>query len=123
MSGRSLRASFTVEAALLMPLILLVLLTLLFAAFHLHDRNLIRAYACESAVTGKERDLPFLIFSDAEEPELAESDTARSVSVRLFTRPLLSGKGASFEMTAVYEPLLPIRALRNAKAIAKEVSS
>ena len=123
MQSRSLRASFTVEAALLMPLILLVLLTLLFAAFHLHDRNLLRAYAWESAVTGKERELPFLIFSDTEEPERTGSDAVRYISVRLFTRPLLSGKGASFEMNAVYEPLLPIRALRNAKAIAKEASS
>lgn len=122
MSRRLFRASFTAEAALLMPVILLVLFMLLFAAFHLHDRNLIRACALESAVTGKEPVLPFLIYSDAEDPVRTENAAARSVSVRIRTRPLLSGKGATYETTAVYEKLLPIRALRNAKVIKKEAS-
>lgn len=46
------KASYTVEAAILMAIILTVMAALLFAAFYLHDRAVLQAGSCEIAVTG-----------------------------------------------------------------------
>ena len=43
------KGSFTIEAALLMPLILMVLMGLLYLDFFVHNRAWLTAAACESA--------------------------------------------------------------------------
>ena len=46
------RASFTVEAALLMTIILPVLISLIYASFYIHDRAVLQGMACEIASMG-----------------------------------------------------------------------
>lgn len=46
------RGSFTIEAALLMPIILLVLMGVLYLNFFVHNRAWLTAAACEAAVSG-----------------------------------------------------------------------
>ncbi len=49
---RTLQGSFTVEAALLMTILLPVMVALIYASFFLHDRTLLQGAACEVAAMG-----------------------------------------------------------------------
>ena len=46
------KGSFTIEAALLMPLLLMVLMGVLYLDFFVHDRAWLTSAACEAAVSG-----------------------------------------------------------------------
>ena len=46
------KGSFTIEAALLMPLILMVLMGLLYLDFFVHNRAWLTAAACEASLSG-----------------------------------------------------------------------
>ena len=46
------KGSYTVEAALVFPIILFVLAALLILAFYVHDRGILQSLACETAVAG-----------------------------------------------------------------------
>ena len=46
------KGSYTVEAALVFPIILFVLAALLILAFYVHDRGILQGIACETAVAG-----------------------------------------------------------------------
>ena len=50
--NKKLRASFTVEAAYLIPLIILVLGVVFFALFYYHDKNILLGTAHETAAYG-----------------------------------------------------------------------
>ena len=49
---RMAKGSFTVEAALLMTVLLPVIVSLIYTAFFLHDRTLLQGAACEVAAMG-----------------------------------------------------------------------
>lgn len=46
------KGSYTVEAALVFPIILFVLAALLILAFYVHDCGILQGFACETAVAG-----------------------------------------------------------------------
>ena len=46
------RASFTIEAAAIMPVVLLVVFSSLYLCFYVHNRTFLTAAACEAAVCG-----------------------------------------------------------------------
>lgn len=46
------KGSYTVEAALVLPVVLFVLSALMILAFYVHDRGILQSLACETAVTG-----------------------------------------------------------------------
>lgn len=50
--NRNLRGSLTIEAACIMPVILLAVFSCLYLCFYVHNRTFLTAAACESAVTG-----------------------------------------------------------------------
>ena len=50
--NRKLRGSLTIEAACIMPVILLAVFSCLYLCFYVHNRTFLTAAACESAVTG-----------------------------------------------------------------------
>ena len=53
LKGRaSWKGSYTVEAALVFPVILFVLAALLIMAFYVHDGGILQSFACETAVAG-----------------------------------------------------------------------
>lgn len=49
---RSLRGSMTVEASFLLPLLLLLVMNSVLAAFYFHDKNILSGAAYETAVVG-----------------------------------------------------------------------
>ena len=49
---RTLQGSFTVDAALLMTILLPIIVALIYASFFLHDRTLLQGAACEVAAMG-----------------------------------------------------------------------
>lgn len=51
-SGRALKGSMTVEMSFLMPIILLLLMSSILAAFYFHDKNILAGAAYETAIVG-----------------------------------------------------------------------
>ncbi len=49
---KSLRASYTIEASLLFPFILTVIVLIVYGSFFIHDRAVLNAAACQAAVRG-----------------------------------------------------------------------
>ena len=76
-----LMGSLTVEAALLMPVIFLVVFMSLYLTVHIHNRVWIGAYAAAQAVSGRVQPDPDLLFAGKMTSERSESDSARSVQV------------------------------------------
>ena len=68
---RTLKASFTVEAALLMGVILPVCVAIIMAGFYVHDRGVLQGMACETAAMGS---------NFASRKDGAVSKTAASIS-------------------------------------------
>ena len=77
-----LMGSLTVEAALLMPVIFLVVFMSIYLTVHIHNRMWICAYAAEQAVSGHIQPDPELLFAGKMVSERSESDTQRSVCIR-----------------------------------------
>lgn len=65
-SGQKLKASMTVEASLLMPIILLLIMSSIFGVFYYHDKNVLAGAAYETAVVGSTK------MREAEPPEAEE---------------------------------------------------
>lgn len=51
-TGRALKGSMTVEMSFLMPIILLLIMSSILAAFYFHDKNILSGAAYETAVVG-----------------------------------------------------------------------
>ena len=111
-----LRGSLTVEAALLMPVIFLVVFMSLYLTVHIHNRMWICAYAAEQAVSGHIQPDPELLFAGKMVSERSESDTQRSVCIRgetvYFTGQVLWGA----EVYACYDICRPVPYLWKIKA-------
>ena len=111
-----LRGSLTVEAALLMPVIFLVVFMSLYLTVHIHNRMWICAYAAEQAVSGHIQPDPELLFAGKMVSERSESDTQRSVCIRgetvYFTGQVLWGA----EVSACYDICRPVPYLWKIKA-------
>ena len=108
--------SLTVEAALLMPVIFLVVFMSLYLTVHIHNRVWIGAYAAEQAVSGRVQPDPDLLFAGKITSERSESGSARSVLIRgetvYFTGQVLWSTDAS----ARYEICRPLPYLWRIKA-------
>ena len=81
-----LRASFTVETALLFPMLLLVILSVIYLNTHLHNRTYLLSAACEQAISGEERPLISLFASSDIKRDENESDDLRTVSYSSSTK-------------------------------------
>ena len=74
------RAAFTVEAALIMPVILMVLLSVLYLCMHVHNRNYLLSYAVEQSISGHTQPDPELIFSSDISVSRTDGGNMRTVS-------------------------------------------
>ncbi len=114
-----LMGSLTVEAALLMPVIFLVVFMSLYLTVHIHNRVWIGACAAEQAVSGRVQPDPDLLFAGKMTSERSESDSARSVLIRgetvYFTGQVLWSTDAS-AASARYEICRPLPYLWKIKA-------
>ena len=52
MKGKNLKGMFTVEAALLLPMIMIILAAMIIAAFYMHDAAVLQSVSCEIAAVG-----------------------------------------------------------------------
>ncbi|MBQ6468656.1 MAG: hypothetical protein IJJ50_01205 [Lachnospiraceae bacterium] len=105
-------ASFTAEASLLLPPVLLTLLLVLFLCAHIHNRNILTSYACVQAVTGNEQEVSVLFLEEAVKSTCSEDLGERSVSWELHTLPSLSGMEWTESEKIIYKKQKPVRFLQ-----------
>lgn len=89
------KGSYTVEAALVLPIVLFVLAALLILAFYVHDRGVLQSLACETAVAGNN------YITVSERKAAAEQVKHQAVSERLMGSKG-SGGHAAFGKSEVY---------------------
>ena len=114
-----LPASFTVEASLLLPPVLLTLLAVLYLCAHIHNRSALTSYACVQAVTGNEQEVSILFLEDHFEMQAVDGQRKRTVSHTLHTVPLLFDRTWEDAAELVYEKPETVRILQIASAARK----
>ena len=112
----TITGSLTVEAALLMPVIFLVVFMSLYLTIHIHNRMWIGAYASEQAVSGHIQPDPELLFAGKMASERTESGNARSVLIRGETVYFNGQALWSTDASAHYEICRPLPYLWKIKA-------
>ena len=110
-SASFLPGSFTVESALLVPLILGVFFLMLYAASHVHAQTVFTGAACERAVTGSEF-TPFVFLTH--ELSLSQSDleNERSVQSTVRTQVPVGPRVFSAESSETYKKMKPVKFIR-----------
>ena len=112
-------ASMTVEASLLMPLLLGVLIITLYTGAHVYDRTILTALAVAESVTGHEQSTDVLILQHALCKDRSEETDVRHVSYELRTVPILGNRNLHDLISATYEQIDPTAYLQKAQAIKK----
>ncbi len=114
-----LSGSLTVETALIMPVIFLVVFMSLYLTIHIHNRIWIGAYAAEQAVSGHIQPDPALLFAGKITAERSESDSERSVLIRGETVYFNGQTLWSADASAHYDICRPVPYLWKMKAVKK----
>lgn len=118
--GRDLkRAAFTVEAALIMPVILMVLLSVLYMCLHVHNRNYLMASAVEQAISGHEQQDPALPFSADISSARTDGGNLRTVSFSAETVYYTGRRLYSISRHAGYRKVKPVTYLWKMRAVKK----
>lgn len=105
------KASFTVEAALLIPVFLFAFLSLFYLHVYLHNTNTLTCASCEMAVTGRTHAVETLLAEDSPVPAAASDDTERSVTFSYTPAASLPGTGET-EIRSTYCVLNPSEYVR-----------
>ena len=107
----------TVEAAVLMPVLLAVVFYGIYLAFYLHDRNAVFASAAEQAVSGREQEAP--VTAGGSEPSFSrtESRSERMIAYSGKTVFYTGREFGAYEGTCRYRKLEPAKELRRAQGI------
>lgn len=116
LSKTGIEASFTVEASLLLPPVLAVLLLVLYLFGHVHNRTVLTAYACEQAVSGKEQQVTVLYLANDVTENRSGSKKKREVSYSYRTTPLVWPVSFEEEEKASYEITDPVSLAHRAYA-------
>ena len=106
------KASFTVEAALLMPLLTGILVLFLFLTAHVYDRSVLFSHAAAAAVTGREQDLSMLVLHRNAAIIIEENGKTRTAAASLLTDPGIGGRIFREETELVFTKAEPARLLR-----------
>ena len=113
------RASYTVELALLTPLLLLALVGSIYIVMYFHNNASLAVGACEIAVSGKDdTQLPPLLFSPPAAPIVSANASSRSVRFDSMTR-WYSGRIWKMSRSATYEEVRPITTMNKMRALKK----
>ncbi len=117
--NQSTAGSFTVEAALLMPLILMVILSAIYLTAHTANRASLAAFACEQAISGHAQKTPELFA--AGKVTRKETDTEKERSVTYLSNTVyFSGETIwEMEVAAVYKKVKPVSFIRKIRAAGK----
>ena len=117
------RASFTLEAALLSPCILLVIFAVFYLNFHVCSRACLSAAACEQAISGHDPENPELFAAMNLSRVKEESGNTRIVSFAADTIALYGGWKWSISEKgeyAIVDPVSFIRKLRAAESLPED---
>ena len=125
---RKLKGSFTIEAAFVIPLILLLFVILMYLFFYYHDKNVLIAGVQEAAVYGCGRSLPteheigefltnqvedrLLLFSEIKQEIQLEKD---EILIRCWS----TTRGMSMEANVRHSRIEPEQFIRNLRKIEK----
>ena len=113
------RAAFTVEAALIMPVILMVILSSLYLCMHVHNRNYLRSYAVEQSISGHEQPDPALLFSSDISASRTDGGNMRTVSYTAGTVYYTGRRLYSISEHAGYRKVRPVAYLWRMRAVKK----
>ena len=113
------RAAFTVEAALLMPVILMVLLSVLYLCLHVHNRNYLTAGAVVQAISGHEQRDPALPFSSDISSTRTDGGNLRTVSFSAETVYYTGRRLYSISGHAGYRKVKPVTYLWKMRSVKK----
>ena len=111
------RAAFTVEAALIMPVILMVILSATYLCVHVHNRNYLRAYAIEQSISGHVQPDPKLLFSSDISAGRTDGGNMRTVSYTAGTVYYTGRKIYSISEHAGYRKVKPVTYLWRMRAV------
>jgi len=113
------QASFTIEAALLMPLIFLVIFTSISLDFFSMSRVTCVSAACEQAVTGKIYEDLFLPGSAPASRSGQETQDVRNVRFSSKTAAIYGRFVWPIEAEAAYRKVHPVKGIRVSRAAAR----
>ena len=113
------RGAFTVEAALLMPVILMVILSSLYLCMHVHNRNYLRAYAVEQSISGHVCPDPALLFSSDISAGRTDGGNMRTVSYTAGTVYYTGRRLYSISERAGYRKVKPVTYLWRMRSVKK----
>lgn len=111
------RAAFTVEAALIMPVVLMVILSVLYLCVHVHNRNYLRAYAVEQSISGHMQPDPALLFSSDITAGRTDGGNMRTVSYTAGTVYYTGRRLYSISERAGYRKVKPVTYLWRMRAV------
>ena len=109
-------ASFTVETALLMPLVLLVLTAAIMLCFFIAGRSVCTARACEQAVTGRDAEFPAPCGITDIRRAAEDKKSSRTVRFEGGTFPETGLFAWRFDTEAVYRKYYPAQWIRRLRA-------
>lgn len=110
------RASVTVEAALIMPVVLFTIFMALYLAFHVHNRTWLSSRAGEQAISGHEQELPSLMAGTGITGSLKDTASQRTASYRAGTAYYTGSVLWSEDIFRTYNKSRPLKLLRKARA-------
>lgn len=113
----SAKGSFTVELALLMPVLFWVIMTCVCFGFHVHNRACLRARCAEQAVSGKQQELPPLYGAGETERGWIDNNAFRTVSASSSTFMYGSADAGKIREECRYCKVKPVRFTRKAHAV------
>jgi len=102
-----LDASYTVECALIMPMVLLVIVGSIYITAHYHNKAALQAAACRSAVTAAEAS-PILFFSEAGRSAVEEGEDSVRTEYSRKTNAFSGNTVWEVTAEAVYEKQKPV---------------
>ncbi|HUM84657.1 MAG TPA: hypothetical protein PLN48_12930 [Lachnospiraceae bacterium] len=106
------KASFTIEMALIMPVILLVVFSGIYLMAHVRNRAFLTASACEQAVSGHDPETPALFAAVDPARSKEDSEERRTVSFKAGTI-YFSGQALwDIKAEGTYEKIKPVTFIR-----------
>ena len=119
MKKLSFSGSYTVELALLLPIILLAIVGSIYMVLHFHNSASLAVGAAEIAVSGKEdTQLPPLLFTGPITPQVSANAERRSVRFDAATF-WYTGRSWQMSRSAVYEGVRPVTNMNRVRALQK----
>lgn len=103
-SGQCWRGSYTVEAALVIPIVFLVLAALLIGTFYVHDRGVFQSMACETGASGSN----FMTEGDRKKAVSSIKNQVKSSRFLGSKKISAAASAGEREVTALYTASYPI---------------